>query len=118
FKNRALNLYFKFLGLVSLLIASVAAKSESPIPPSICPSAQELASANYLCFDEEHHLICDGNSAAFKLQSQYNFETLVIRNSPKLPFWGEQISLDHFKVNSLVIQQNSKPEIVDNLEEL
>ncbi|KAH9409272.1 hypothetical protein TYRP_010275, partial [Tyrophagus putrescentiae] len=87
---------------------------------AICPTDAELKKVGCLCYSESQYLICDGSSGFFDFKQRYIFKTVVIRNSPKLPFWSEHITKkDDFVVESLIILQgNDDVEVAENFEEL
>lgn len=87
---------------------------------AICPTDAELTKVGCLCYSESQYLICDGSSGFFDFKQRYIFKTVVIRNSPKLPFWSEHITKkDDFVVESLIILQgNDDVEVAENFEEL
>ncbi|MGE9615842.1 MAG: hypothetical protein ACQPRI_06025 [Solitalea-like symbiont of Tyrophagus putrescentiae] len=84
-----------------------------------CPPTEELVAANCICHAKLQYLICDGNSNYFRFQSSYYFKKLIIKNSPKLPFWTERLQKPgQLQVDSLLVLQGSKPKIVENFNEL
>ncbi len=109
--------------MFTTLVAVVASfKTQLQKPKSLlqnCPPTDELVATNCICHAQLQYLICDGNSAYFRFQSSYHFKKLVIKNSPKLPFWTERLQEPYqFQVDNLLLLQNSKPEVVDNFNEL
>lgn len=113
------SLFAVFTTLVSI-VASFKTQQHKPQPLlENCPPANELVATSCICYAQIHYLICDGNSAYFRFQSSYHFKKLIIKNSPKLPFWTERLQEPYqFRVDSLLLLQNSKPEVVDNFNEL
>ena len=97
----------------------MAKADQSTKQSAICPSNDELIKVGCLCFPDEKYLVCDGSSKYFDFKERYSFDTLVIRNSPKLPFWGEHMKNDDFTVKSLIVlQSNPNVEVANNFDEL
>lgn len=85
-----------------------------------CPTDDELKNVGCLCYTEPMYLVCNGSSNTLTFNNRYAFQTLVIRNSPNLPFWSEHITGDDdFTVESLVIlQSNADVVVTDNFNDL
>lgn len=83
-------------------------------PVETCPSASELEKVGCLCYKDEQYLICDGSKGTLSFEKKYALKTLVIRNSPNLPFWSEHITQsDDLTVESLIVLQGNKDVIVN-----
>lgn len=87
-------------------------------PTLKCPPNPELNSTGCLCFPSMSYLICDGSESTLKFRAHYSFNSLIIKNAPKLPFWNEYLSASEFKVKSLVILQSTPVQITENFNEL
>lgn len=106
------------VAVVSTLAANTTVPTKTPAPapttPTLkpedsCPSDTELNNVGCLCYPETKYLICDGTSNTLTFSQKYSLKTLVIRDSPNLPFWSEHMSQsNHFTVESLIVLQSTK----------
>ncbi len=117
------------VAVVSSLAENNTAQTKTPAPTTAvttlkpvdsCPSVTELNNVGCLCYPETHYLICDGSSNTLTFTQEYSLKTLVIRNSPNLPFWSEHISeKNHFIVESLIVlQSNENVKMNENFNDL